>query len=150
MRNTKYVAILLAVLMLLTIAVGCATSSTTTPPATSGQTPDSNETPSASEPQTKDEAPAVADYKDGTYEGTRDAGIHPGLKVSVVIKDGKIAEVNVIEHNETEGIGSVALEKLSEAIVEAQSTEVDSVTGASLSSAAIKEAVNKALALASN
>ena len=147
MKNSKPLIILIAILMALVIVAGCA-SPAANEPSTSGDTPNSSETSSAAEPQTEKDSPATVTYKDGTYEGTSNAGINPGLKVSVVIKDGKIAEVNVIEHNETEGIGSVALERLPQAIVEAQSTKVDSVTGASLSSAAIKEAVNNALALA--
>jgi len=84
-------------------------------------------------------------YKDGTYEGTSDKGIQPGLMVSVTIQNGKIADVKVVENHETEGIGSVAIEELPGKIVEAQTTEVEAVSGASFTSAAIKEAVDKAL-----
>ncbi len=84
-------------------------------------------------------------YKDGTYEGTSNKGIHPGLKVSVTIKDDKITDITVVENQETEGIGSRAVAELPGKIVEAQSTEVEAISGASLSSAAIKEAVNHAL-----
>lgn len=84
-------------------------------------------------------------FKDGTYEGSSDAGMHAGLKVSVTIKGGSITSIEVVEHGETEGIGTVAFEPLTKAIVEAQSTEVDSVSGASKTSAAIKEAVDVAL-----
>ncbi|HHY27239.1 MAG TPA: FMN-binding protein [Desulfitobacterium dehalogenans] len=125
MRKNKYVLIL-SLFLVLVIAAGCSSS------------------PAAADKPAENGSAAVS-YKDGTYEGTSDAGIHPGLKVSVVVKDGKIAEVNVVEHQETDGIGSIAIEKLPSQIIEAQSTEVDSVTGASLSSGAIKEAVNKAL-----
>lgn len=84
-------------------------------------------------------------YKDGTYEGSSDKGIHPGLKVAVTIQGGKITEVKVVENEETPGIGSVAVEELPGKIVAAQSTNVEATSGASLSSAAIKEAVDKAL-----
>lgn len=84
-------------------------------------------------------------YTDGTYEGTSDAGMHPGLKVQVVIDNGEISEVEVIENQETDGVGSVAVDKLPEDIVVAQSTEVDDISGATLTSTAIKEAVNNAL-----
>lgn len=87
-------------------------------------------------------------FKDGTYEGSSDAGMHAGLKVSVTVKGGSITAIEVVEHGETEGIGTVAFEPLTKAIVEAQSTEVDSVSGASKTSAAIKEAVDTALAQA--
>ncbi|MBF7096778.1 FMN-binding protein [Alkalibacter mobilis] len=84
-------------------------------------------------------------YKDGTYEGTSDLGMHSGLKVSVTVTDGKISDVSVIEHGETEGIGTIAFDKLEEAIIAAQSTEVDSISGATKTSGGIKDAVNTAL-----
>lgn len=87
-----------------------------------------------------EKAPA---YKDGTYPGEAQ-GMKP-LKVSVEVKDGKIAKVEVVEHEETEGIADPALDQVPAAIVEKNSTEVDSVSGATITSDAIKEAVNKAL-----
>ena len=127
MEKTKIFAALFTVLMLIVTAAGCSS-----PAATSGSAEENN-------------SPAKGQYTDGTYEGISDSGMYPGLKVSVVVKDGVIAEVNVVEHSETQGVGTAAIEKLPPKIIEAQSTEVDSVTGASLSSAAIKEAVEKAL-----
>jgi len=83
-------------------------------------------------------------YKDGVYEGYG-TGNGGEVKVSVTITDGKISEIKVLEHNETEGIGSVAVENLPSKIIEAQSTEVDTVAGATLTSKAIIEGVNMAL-----
>lgn len=141
MKKNKIVIILSALLLVLIIATGCSSTPTAT------ETPASNGSPAVENESsaTTDEAVTKGDYIDGTYEGTSDAGIHPGLKVSVVVENGNITAVNIIEHNETEGIGTVALEKIPALIVEAQSVEVDAVTGASLSSTAIKEAVDKAL-----
>ncbi|NLC02979.1 MAG: FMN-binding protein [Tissierellia bacterium] len=81
---------------------------------------------------------------DGTYTGEA-AGMSPGLKVSVVVADGKISSVDVTEHAETEGYSEPALEQIPGAIVEKNSTDVDAVSGATLTSNAIKEAVNQAL-----
>lgn len=83
-----------------------------------------------------------AKYKDGTYTGEAE-GMYP-LKVTVEVKDGKIASVDV-EHEETDGIGTLAVDQLPGAIVEKNSTDVDGVSGATLTSNGIKEAVNKAL-----
>ncbi|EHL06117.1 FMN-binding domain protein [Desulfitobacterium hafniense DP7] len=91
------------------------------------------------------ESGAASGYKDGTYEGVSPNGIHGEIAVAVEIADGKIADVKVTSHGETEGIGTLAVEQLPGKIVEAQSTEVDGVSGASVSSAAIKEAINDAL-----
>lgn len=65
--------------------------------------------------------------------------------VSVTVNEYEIEEVVVVEHSETAGITDPAIENLPLAIVEAQSAEVDSVTGATVTSGAIKEAVTDAL-----
>ena len=85
-------------------------------------------------------------YADGTYEGSSDEGMHPGLKVSVVVTDGKISEVKVIAHEETEGISDPAIAGVPTAIVESGSPDVDVVSGATYTSKAIIDAVKKALA----
>ncbi|WP_422487157.1 FMN-binding protein [Gudongella sp. DL1XJH-153] len=89
-------------------------------------------------------APAV-EYVDGTYEGTSDKGMNPGLKVSVTVEGGKIVSVEVIEHDETDGIADPAIEEVPAAIVEAGSPNVDVVSGATLTSDAIMDAVQNAL-----
>ena len=61
------------------------------------------------------------------------------------MKEGNIIEVDILEHDETQGIGTKAIEEIPALIIEARSTEVDAVAGASMTSAAIKEAVNNAL-----
>jgi uncharacterized protein with FMN-binding domain len=88
-------------------------------------------------------APTV--YKDGVYEGSSDAGMHAGLKVSVQVVDGKIASVEVIAHEETDGISDPAISGVPQAIVDANSTEVDAVSGATYTSTAIIEATALAL-----
>ncbi|EHL05465.1 FMN-binding domain protein [Desulfitobacterium hafniense DP7] len=145
MKKNTYV-LLLAMFLVMVITAGCSSSpAAADKQAEKGSAAVEKESPVAKEEPVAQEKPAAFSYKDGTYESSSDAGIHPGLKVSVVVKEGKIAEVKVVEHQETDGIGTVAIEKLPSLIIEAQSTEVDLVTGASLSSGAIKEAVNKAL-----
>lgn len=91
-------------------------------------------------------APATAQVlpADGTYTGSAN-GMGGALEVSVTVEGGRIAAVDVLSHQETPGISDPALEKIPAAIVEAQSTEVDGVTGATLTSNAIKGAVDAAL-----
>ena len=84
-----------------------------------------------------------AKYEDGTYEGEAE-GMAP-LKVSVTVEDGKIADVEITEQNETEGFAEPALEQIPQAIVDKNSTDVDAVSGATVTSTAIKEAVDNAL-----
>ena len=88
---------------------------------------------------------AAATLKDGEYKASS-KGIGGDVPVTVTIKDGKIAKVEVGENSETEGIGSKAIEQLPDAIVEAGGTEgVDAVSGASVTSKAIFTAVDEAL-----
>ena len=67
------------------------------------------------------------------------------LAVRVTMDGEKIANVEVIEQKETVGIGDKAIETLPGKIVEANSTEVETVSGATITSKAIIEAVNNAL-----
>lgn len=80
----------------------------------------------------------------GVYEGSAN-GMGGALKVAVTVEDGKISDVEVLEHKETAGISDPAIEQIPQAIVEAQSTDVEAVTGATVTSEAIKEAVAAAL-----
>ena len=67
------------------------------------------------------------------------------VTVQVKADDKKIYEITVTEHSETEGIGTMATDALPGQIVEKQSLTVDSVSGATVTSGAIKEAVALAL-----
>ena len=89
---------------------------------------------------------AVPVYADEaqTAQG-KGTGIDGEVIVEVKADANTIYEVNVIQQNETPGIGSVAVEKLPGAIVAANSLEVDGITGATVTSTAIKAAVTEAL-----
>lgn len=82
-------------------------------------------------------------YTDGTYTG-EGTGMEP-MKVSVEIKDGKIASVEITENDESEGYCEEALEQIPQIIVDKNSTDVDAVSGATITSNGIKEAVDNAL-----
>lgn len=87
---------------------------------------------------------AKPSYEDGTYEGTGD-GFGGDIKVEVVVENTEIVSIEILEHSETENIAGPAMKGTPEAIIEAQSTEVDNVSGATISSKAIKAAVEDAL-----
>lgn len=100
-----------------------------------------------------DDAEASADdavTADGVADGEYTAsgkGIGGDVPVTVTVKDGKISDVTVGDNSETQGIGSNAIEQLPSKIVEANGTDgVDDVSGATITSKAIKSAVNDALA----
>ena len=89
-------------------------------------------------------AMAEAIPANGVYEGSAN-GMGGAVKVAVTVEDGKISDVEVLEHTETAGISDPAIEQIPQAIVDAQSTDVEAVTGATVTSEAIKEAVAAAL-----
>lgn len=88
-----------------------------------------------------------AEFADGSYEGTAEGYAGP-LTVEVLIEGGEIADVVVVDHEETEEImeDTGVLETIPEEIVANQGTEgVDAVTEATETSEAIFDAVEEAL-----
>ena len=75
----------------------------------------------------------------------RSIGKNGDVVVEVLADRCTIYEVNVLEHNETKGVGSVAVDRIPAAIVAANSIDVDAVTGATITTDAIRAAVAKAL-----
>lgn len=109
------------------------------------QTPQQTQTPAPTPTETPSDTPI---YKDGIYEGTG-TGFMPGLVVEVVIEQERIANVTVIDHNEQkERYWGLPVELIPQLIVESQSTDVDTVSGATMTSQGIIEAVNDALSKA--
>ena len=76
----------------------------------------------------------------GTYTGTADGRNGP-VTVEVTVTEDAIEKIEVTEHVETEGIGTMAVDAIPAAIVESQSLGVDAVAGATLTSDAILAAV---------
>ena len=72
-------------------------------------------------------------------------GIDGNVVVEIEADANTIYSVTVLEQNETPGIGSVAVEKLPDAIVAANSIAVDGISGATVTSTAIKTAITEAL-----
>ena len=83
-------------------------------------------------------------YTPGTYTAAI-AGQNGPVKVEVTTSADKILSVKIIDQKETEGIGSKAVAALPSEIVKAQSADVQGIAGASVSSAAIKKAVQECL-----
>ena len=88
--------------------------------------------------------PVVGDDGKVTSTGVGQ-GIDGDVVVQVVADANKIYSVEVLEQNETVGIGSVAVEQLPGKIVEANSILVDGISGATVTSTAIKTAIREAL-----
>lgn len=79
-------------------------------------------------------------FKAGTYTASM-YGNNDYIDVQVVLTKDKIASVDVTKHSETRFLGDVAIDTIAKDIVEYQTLNVDSVSGATVTSAAFKSAV---------
>ena len=90
-------------------------------------------------------AAADGSYTPGTY--TAEAkGMGGTVTVTVTVSENAITAVKAEGPDETPGLGVPALETVANAILEAQSADVDGVTGATVTSTAVKTAAAAALA----
>jgi len=79
-----------------------------------------------------------------TLTGTAE-GFGGEVAVTVVVSGDDIVSVEAVGDGETPGIGSLAIDELPALIAEADSIEIDGVSGATFTSDAIKAAVKNAL-----
>ena len=128
-----FAAALFALMLLAALLGGCST-----PAAEEEATP----TPPAEEEGAP--APEGGETEQVTATGAG-RGMGGDVVVEVVAGAATIYSITVVEHNETPGIGTPAIDELPAAIVEAQSLLVDGVAGATLTSNAIKDGVREAL-----
>ena len=123
----RYLSFLLCIVLSLSLLAGC-----------TQQTP-TEESPSTPAPE--EEAPAEgAKFTAGTYTATV-TGMHGPITVETTFSEDAITNVTVTSNVETPGVGEVAVEEIPAAIVEYQSLDVDNVSGVTITSAAIKQAV---------
>lgn len=101
-----------------------------------------NKAGSVSTPNTK-----TSKYKNGTYTGVGH-GFRPGLTVSVKVNSDKITNIQIIAINDTPRYYTDPENAIPSEIIQAQSTKVDGVSGATRSSNGIKMAVEDALSQA--
>ena len=83
-------------------------------------------------------------YTAGTYTGTAE-GRNAAITVEVKLSETAIESVTITDHAETADIAAPAITGIPEAIVKYQSLGVDAVSGATITSKAIVEAVADAL-----
>lgn len=80
----------------------------------------------------------------GTYTSVG-TGFKGEIKVEVTVTEDEITDITVVEHKETNGIGSEALPVLVASTLKYQTIGVDTVAGATVTSAGFKTAVKAAL-----
>ena len=74
----------------------------------------------------------------GTYTSTVQ-GRNGNITVEVKVSATKIESVRVTDQKETPGIGSLAVKSIPEAVVAGQTAQVDNVSGASITSQALRK-----------
>ena len=84
------------------------------------------------------------DYEDGSYEGSG-VGFGGEIRVEVLIEDGEITEINILEANAEDDAYLTTAESILDDILKAQSDDVDTISGATFSSTGIRDAVSDAL-----
>jgi uncharacterized protein with FMN-binding domain/succinate dehydrogenase/fumarate reductase flavoprotein subunit len=99
--------------------------------------------------QSNDKLPATeANKKPAIVAGnytSKVTSIGGPLTVEVTLDDSSITSVKVKDTNDTDGIASVAFERIANEVVKNQSVNVDTVSGATLSSVAMINAVKEAV-----
>lgn len=89
----------------------------------------------------------AASYTPGTYTATAQ-GRNGMMTVEVTFDEAGITEIQIPEHSETQIISDPAFERVPANIIEYQSLQMDTVTGATISQFAIISAVADAIAQA--
>ncbi len=112
----KFLSLIMAMMLMITM-VGCGTSNNDT---------------------------ADTKFTAGTYTAEAQ-GFHGPVKVEVEVDTESILSVTVVEHGETQGVGTNAIDALPSLIVKHQSLAVDAVSGATVTSEALVVAVEAAL-----
>lgn len=96
-----------------------------------------------------DAADADNVYKDGTYTGEAD-GYGGTIQVEVTLASDEITSINVVSAPGEDSAYLSQAESVIDSILSAQSTDVDTVSGATFSSTGILNAVDDALGKAEN
>lgn len=119
-----------ALVLLVTSIVGCSNKPAVNEPTTAAET--ATEAPSA---------------EGGTFEGTAQ-GFGGDVTAKVTVSGKEITALEFVAEGETPAIGGAALEAIQKEVLKKQTTEVDVIAGATVTSKAAVEAINAALVLA--
>lgn len=88
-------------------------------------------------------------YKDGSYTGSQADAYYGYVQVKAVISGGKITDVQFLNHpsdrQESVAINTQAMPLLKQEAIQAQSAQIDGVSGATDTSQAFIESLNAAL-----
>ena len=93
---------------------------------------------------------AANDYSDiklgeNEYLGVSSNGMGGDIVVKVTIVDGVIEKIDILQQNETPEKFAPVETSIPAAVIAAQSTEIDVISGSTISSAALLEAIQNAI-----
>lgn len=145
-RNKRSVTVALFLALLLVLLTACQTTENdpVTDETTEAAEVDQTEAAATEEDSEASEQGDGLSFTPGSYEGEAE-GFGGPIKVAVTVDEAAIQTVEVFEENETIGIGTKALELLSEDILAKQSIGVDMVSGCTYTSVGFLAAVTEAL-----
>lgn len=89
-------------------------------------------------------AQVQGNYTDGVYE-VEGVGRNGPMALTVTVEGGNITSITVNSHSETDVIFEAVERDFIPAIIAAQSTDVDSVAGATMSCDGLKNAIDSVL-----
>ena len=129
----KGLIISLCVIMIMGMFTGCSNNSA-----------DTETTAVLTEVVSTESSESEVSFTVGTFNGIAE-GKEGNIEVAVTFSADKIESIEILNQQETEGIGKEALESMKTQILESQSLGIDSVSGASYSSEALLSAVEAAV-----
>ena len=146
----RWLSLALAAALSITALSGCSGEETAAQGSTVQTMQEQTEEVSSAENEsvTEGEASDQGLYIPGEYSATV-KGFGGDVTVTIVVDENKITECRIEGAEETDGVGSRAVEELPGEILEAQSAEVEAVAGATVTSDAIVQALEEALKEAS-
>lgn len=96
----------------------------------------------------------VSSYKDGTYTGSLEDAFYGNVEVSATIQNGKITDVKFLQYpndsSHSQDINSQAMPYLQQEAIQAQSANVNIISGATLTSQAFIQSLGTAISKAQN
>lgn len=123
---------------------GMASVSPSAEPSTASPVETTDPEPGSSEPTGN----ASSQYADGTFAGAPSANRYGSWTVTVTILDGRITDVtasSTASDSRSQSIGDQAVPELRAAVLDAQSAQIDTVSGATMTSRSYLESLQSAL-----
>ncbi|HUY05111.1 MAG TPA: FMN-binding protein [Candidatus Paceibacterota bacterium] len=121
-------------------------------PAAATPAPTNQAAPAAT-PAPAPQKPA-GQYADGSYTGSSADAYYGTVQVKAVVTNGQLADVQFLQYPNTHSnsvyINSQAMPLLTQEAIQAQSAQIDGVSGATFTSQAFQQSLASALALAKN